>query len=44
MVYDVTMLEAFYAAYKGKVKYVTGYTETPFDAWPNKFCMLICMM
>ena len=31
MVYDVTMLEAFYAAYKRKGRTRTGYTETPFD-------------
>ena len=28
MVYDVTMLEAFYAAYKGKVEHVRGTNNT----------------
>ena len=40
MVYDVTMLEAFYAAYKGKVEHVRATLKRPL----RKFCMLICMM
>ena len=31
MVYDMTMLEAFYSAYKGKVEHVRGSLETPPD-------------
>ncbi len=31
MVYDLTMLEAFYSAYKGKVEHVRAVFETPFD-------------
>ena len=30
MVYDLTMLEAFYSAYKGKVEHVRA-VETPID-------------
>ena len=29
MVYDVTMLEAFYAAYKGKVEHVRAILKRP---------------
>ena len=29
MVYDVTMLEAFYAAYKGKVEHVRAILNAP---------------
>ena len=29
MVYDVTMLEAFYAAYKGKVEHVPAILKRP---------------
>ena len=29
MVYDMTMLEAFYSAYKGKVEHVRGILKRP---------------
>ena len=29
MVYDMTMLEAFYRAYKGKVEHVRGILKRP---------------
>lgn len=31
MVYDMTMLEAFYRAYKGKVEHVRGILKRPPD-------------
>ncbi len=37
MVYDMTMLEAFYAAYKGKVEHVRGILETPSDVSREDF-------
>ena len=39
MVYDVTMLEAFYAAYKGKVEHVRAILKRPLTL-AEKICLL----
>lgn len=43
MVYDATMLEAFYTAYKGKVEHVRAILKRPLTL-AEKYCMPICMM
>ena len=43
MVYDLTMLEAFYSAYKGKVEHVRAVLKRPLTL-PRRFCMPTCSM
>ena len=44
MVYDLTMLKAFYAAYFGEDRTCTERTTASDDFSGENFCMLICMM
>ena len=44
MVYDVTMLKAFYASYKGKMEHVRAVLQRPLTLAEKRFCMLICLM
>ncbi len=44
MVYDLTMLKTFYAAYSEKIERVRNCTAASDDFSREKFCMLICMM
>mgnify|MGYP000778310582 FL=1 len=43
MVYDVTMFEAFYAAYKGKVEHVRAILKRPLTL-AEKILYAHCMM
>ena len=38
MVYDMTMLEAFYRAYKGKVEHVEDFETPPDVSRENSVC------
>lgn len=43
MVYDLTMLKAFYSLYEGKIGRIRTVLQRPLTL-AEKFCMLICMM
>ena len=43
MVYDLTMLKTFYAAYSEKIERVRNVLRRPMTL-AEKICMLICMM